>query len=90
MNDIDIESLKGIANQLRIHSIAATTAAGTAQAGGPMMDPAQSYLEERLLLAFARGRQDEVGRLAPQADWARMRAQSAEALERLKNVLEAR
>jgi transketolase len=29
MNDIDIESLKGIANQLRIHSIAATTAAGS-------------------------------------------------------------
>lgn len=28
MNEIDIESLKGIANQLRIHSIAATTAAG--------------------------------------------------------------
>src|SRR3954465_3612154 len=28
MNDIDLESLKGIANQLRIHSIAATTAAG--------------------------------------------------------------
>src|SRR3974377_1746773 len=31
MNDIDIESLKGIANQLRIHSIAATTAAGSRQ-----------------------------------------------------------
>ena len=29
MNDIDIEKLKGIANQLRIHSIAATTAAGS-------------------------------------------------------------
>jgi len=29
MNDIDIESLKGIAYQLRIHSIAATTAAGS-------------------------------------------------------------
>jgi transketolase len=29
MNDIDIESLKGIANQLRIHCIAATTAAGS-------------------------------------------------------------
>jgi transketolase len=29
MNDIDIESLKGVANQLRIHSIAATTAAGS-------------------------------------------------------------
>ncbi len=29
MNDIDIEILKGIANQLRIHSIAATTAAGS-------------------------------------------------------------
>ena len=29
MNDIDIESLKGIAQQLRIHSIAATTAAGS-------------------------------------------------------------
>jgi transketolase len=29
MNDIDIESIKGIANQLRIHSIAATTAAGS-------------------------------------------------------------
>src|SRR5215831_943239 len=29
MNDIDIESLKGIAAQLRIHSIAATTAAGS-------------------------------------------------------------
>jgi transketolase len=29
MNDIDIESLKGIANQLRIHSITATTAAGS-------------------------------------------------------------
>ena len=29
MNDIDIESLKGIAHQLRIHSIAATTAAGS-------------------------------------------------------------
>jgi len=29
MNDIDIEVLKGIANQLRIHSIAATTAAGS-------------------------------------------------------------
>jgi transketolase len=29
MNDIDIESLKGIANQLRIHSIQATTAAGS-------------------------------------------------------------
>jgi transketolase len=29
MNDIDIELLKGIANQLRIHSIAATTAAGS-------------------------------------------------------------
>jgi transketolase len=29
MNDIDIESLKGIANQLRIHSIAATTTAGS-------------------------------------------------------------
>src|SRR3974377_1360813 len=28
MNDIDIETLKGIANQLRIHCIAATTAAG--------------------------------------------------------------
>ena len=29
MNDIDIGSLKGIANQLRIHSIAATSAAGS-------------------------------------------------------------
>jgi transketolase len=29
MNDIDIETLKGIANQLRINSIAATTAAGS-------------------------------------------------------------
>src|SRR5512146_198233 len=29
MNDIDTESLKGVANQLRIHSIAATTAAGS-------------------------------------------------------------
>jgi transketolase len=29
MNDIDIEVLKGIANQLRIHAIAATTAAGS-------------------------------------------------------------
>lgn len=29
MNDIDIESLKGVANQLRIHSIAATTASGS-------------------------------------------------------------
>lgn len=29
MNDIDIGTLKGIANQLRIHSIAATTAAGS-------------------------------------------------------------
>ena len=29
MNDIDIESLKGVANQLRIHSIEATTAAGS-------------------------------------------------------------
>jgi len=29
MNDIDIETLKGIANQLRIHSIVATTAAGS-------------------------------------------------------------
>jgi len=29
MNDIDIERLKGIAQQLRIHSIAATTAAGS-------------------------------------------------------------
>ncbi|PWU19618.1 MAG: transketolase [Verrucomicrobia bacterium] len=29
MTDIDIETLKGIANQLRIHSIAATTAAGS-------------------------------------------------------------
>jgi transketolase len=29
MNDIDIESLKGIAHQLRIHSIEATTAAGS-------------------------------------------------------------
>src|SRR5664279_5288925 len=29
MNDIDIELLKGIANQLRIHSIEATTAAGS-------------------------------------------------------------
>lgn len=29
MNDIDIETLKGIANQLRIHSITATTAAGS-------------------------------------------------------------
>src|SRR5436305_6813617 len=29
MNDIDTEKLKGIANQLRIHSIAATTAAGS-------------------------------------------------------------
>jgi transketolase len=29
MNDIDIEKLQGIANQLRIHSIAATTAAGS-------------------------------------------------------------
>ena len=28
-NDIDIGILKGIANQLRIHSIAATTAAGS-------------------------------------------------------------
>ena len=45
-----------------------------------MIDPAQSYLEERLLLAFARGSQDEVGRLAPQADWARMRALTAREL----------
>lgn len=29
MNDIDFERLRGIANQLRIHSIAATTAAGS-------------------------------------------------------------
>ena len=29
MNDIDIESLKGVASQLRIHSITATTAAGS-------------------------------------------------------------
>ena len=29
MNDIDIGKLQGIANQLRIHSIAATTAAGS-------------------------------------------------------------
>ena len=29
MNDIDIETFQGIANQLRIHSIAATTAAGS-------------------------------------------------------------
>src|SRR2546425_9000794 len=29
MNDIDIEGLKGIANQLRIHSIVSTTAAGS-------------------------------------------------------------
>lgn len=29
MNDIDTEALKGIANQLRIHSIASTTAAGS-------------------------------------------------------------
>src|ERR1041385_2630618 len=29
MNDIDIETLKGIASQLRIHSITATTAAGS-------------------------------------------------------------
>jgi transketolase len=29
MNDIDIEKLQGIANQLRIHSIASTTAAGS-------------------------------------------------------------
>ncbi len=29
MNDVDTELLKGIANQLRIHSIAATTAAGS-------------------------------------------------------------
>src|SRR5258706_1511660 len=29
MNDIDFESLKGVANQLRIHSITATTAAGS-------------------------------------------------------------
>ena len=29
MNDIDTEVLKGIANQLRIHSIAATTEAGS-------------------------------------------------------------
>ena len=29
MNDIDTDSLKGVANQLRIHSIAATTAAGS-------------------------------------------------------------
>jgi transketolase len=29
MNDIDSEAIKGIANQLRIHSIAATTAAGS-------------------------------------------------------------
>src|SRR5207249_7940969 len=29
MNDIDIESLKGIANQLRIRSLVATTAAGS-------------------------------------------------------------
>src|SRR5882724_3630625 len=29
MNDIDIETIKGIANQLRIHSIEATTAAGS-------------------------------------------------------------
>src|SRR5512144_1775661 len=29
MNDIDTETLKGIANQLRIHSIRATTAAGS-------------------------------------------------------------
>jgi len=29
MNDIDFEALKGVANQLRIHSIASTTAAGS-------------------------------------------------------------
>src|SRR5580692_5031177 len=29
MNDIDTDTLKGIANQLRIHSIEATTAAGS-------------------------------------------------------------
>ncbi len=29
MNDIDFEALKGIANQLRIHSISSTTAAGS-------------------------------------------------------------
>src|SRR5512137_1243233 len=29
MNDIDIETIKGIANQLRIHSITATTAEGS-------------------------------------------------------------
>ena len=29
MNEIDVEKIKGIANQLRIHSIAATTASGT-------------------------------------------------------------
>ena len=29
MNDISVETLSGIANQLRIHSIAATTAAGS-------------------------------------------------------------
>src|SRR5512143_2583173 len=29
MNDLDLENLKGIASQLRIHSIAATTAAGS-------------------------------------------------------------
>ncbi|MGN6552591.1 MAG: 1-deoxy-D-xylulose-5-phosphate synthase N-terminal domain-containing protein, partial [Verrucomicrobiota bacterium] len=29
MNDLDTEKLKGIANQLRIHSIASTTAAGS-------------------------------------------------------------
>jgi transketolase len=29
MNDIDIEKIKGVANQLRIHSITATTAAGS-------------------------------------------------------------
>src|SRR3981081_313721 len=29
MNDIDIEKIKGVANQLRIHSINATTAAGS-------------------------------------------------------------
>jgi len=29
MNDIDLETLKGIANQLRIHSITATTSAGS-------------------------------------------------------------
>jgi hypothetical protein len=29
MNDIDIEALKGVAQQLRIHSIEATTAAGS-------------------------------------------------------------